>query len=138
MSKNNNLRLLLKSLKQASHNDLPLFVFPKTGVKYIAQVVRQLHESGLIQGYEDRGHYYILRLKQTYWKGWGRPVKSLLAITGVPRVRKRDTLKHKSIKKIQFIEGSAYTLVVSTDRGVLSGAGATQLGVGGFPLVRAS
>ena len=102
------------------------------GSKLKASVAEVLTEEGYIEGYEETeedGGKKTLELSLSYKKG--KPV-----IEGVERESKPSRRVYVSKDEIPEVLGGLGTAVLSTSKGLMSGKGAREKGVGGELLLK--
>ena len=130
------LRYLLSSIRRAVLDDRLVLTFPKVKFKY-SEILSLFCAEGLIESFEERGNYLVIRLKYTYWKTWGKPISALVDIGPMKRVRRKDTIVWRDLAKKQHLEGDGILHVISTDRGIISSRSAVKKHLGGIPLIKA-
>jgi len=129
----NDIRYLIASLKRASLQGLSIITLPYRGRE--TQVLSILHAGGFIQSFERRGQYIIVYLKQTYWVGWGRTLKSLQSIDPIIHIKK-PSISASKYNKLTRNLGDAFCVVISTDRGLMTNADRSKQ-IGGILMFKA-
>jgi len=129
------LRRLIAALGRAAKNDQKCLAISKSQFKY-KSVLQILCSEGFIQSFEEKGDFVSLRLKQSFWKTWNRPIKAIQAISVVKGRKKRHTFRASQVKKLQLLQGNAVSFIFSTNKGIVSGQQAVTQRLSGIPLLQ--
>jgi small subunit ribosomal protein S8 len=119
---------MLTRIRNAARARHPSVEMPTSRMKRaIAEVLR---DEGYIEGFEERGEppHRVLRVHLRFAPGT-RTRDSVL--TGIKRVSKPGLRVYTKANQIPRVFGGLGTAVLSTPRGVISGAKARRLNVGG-------
>jgi small subunit ribosomal protein S8 len=96
--------------------------------KLKSEIVRILNEEGYIQSYEIHKEENTSGIISVYLK-YNKEKNS--SITGIKRVSRPGLRVYVKKDEIPRVLGGLGTVIISTSRGVLTGAGAKKLGIGG-------
>ncbi|NQT67178.1 MAG: 30S ribosomal protein S8 [Actinobacteria bacterium] len=96
--------------------------------KLKTEIARTLDEEGYIRSYEIRKDENVGGLIKIYLK-YDKDKKSV--ITTLKRISKPGLRVYAQKDEIPMVLGGLGTVILSTSKGVLTGAGAKKLGVGG-------
>lgn len=127
-------RHLLSCISKAVKNNQKSIILKINQVKnfYILDVICK---HGFIQGYEVRGHYIIVSLKQVYRNSITISAeKSLNSIIPIKRKKNSCSISAKEWNSLTRLSGSSACYIISTDRGIYDNR--NKLNIGGFPLLK--
>ena len=114
--------------KNASSAKKESFIAPFSRLK--AEVARILQEEGYIWSYEvdTTGAHPVIRVKNKF-AGAGATARAV--VTGIKRVSKPGRRQYVQVSEIPRVLGGLGIAILSTPRGVMSGAQAKKQRVGG-------
>ena len=130
MSVNDPIADMLTRIRNAMGVGQPLVAMPSSTLK--AEVARIFKEEGFIEGFEvtegEKPYEKVLRLRLKYTgeRRDRRPV-----ITGLVRVSRPGRRVYTRKQDIPWVLSGMGIAILSTPKGVMTGARARQLGVGG-------
>ncbi len=127
-------RHLLSSINRAIKNNQKNVVLRINQVKNF-HILNIICKHGFIQGYEVRGLYIIVFLKQIYRNSMSISVeKSVSDIKPIKRKKNMSSITAKNWNRLTNLSGSSACYIISTDRGIFDNRHKTN--VGGFPLLK--
>jgi small subunit ribosomal protein S8 len=135
MSVNDPIADMLTRVRNGLLTGLSVVAMPSSKIK--VEIARILKEEGFIEGYEDvegeKSFERVLRvrLKYTGERRQRRPV-----ITGIVRVSRPGRRVYTQKTEIPWVLAGMGVAILSTPKGVMTGARARQLNVGGEVLCK--
>lgn len=135
MSVNDPIADMLTRVRNGLLTGQSVVAMPSSKIK--VEIARILKEEGFIEGYEDvegeKSFERVLRvrLKYTGERRQRRPV-----ITGIVRVSRPGRRVYTQKTEIPWVLAGMGVSILSTPKGVMTGARARQLGVGGEVLCK--
>jgi ribosomal protein S8 len=131
----NEFRHFLSLIRIAMLDDRAVITFSKR--KFIYESIMQaLLAAGFIAGFEERGEFVIVRLKQTYWQSAYKPLLAFTEITRLKRIRRKNTISKQDVFKLQRLKGHSEHFFISTDQGIQTNFNSSRSQKGGIPLFR--
>ncbi len=130
MSVNDPIADMLTRIRNGVLVGLSVVAMPNSSIK--TEIARILKEEGFIEGYEeaegDKPTQKVLRIRLKYVgeRRQRRPV-----ITGIERVSRPGRRVYTRKEDIPWVLSGMGVAILSTPKGVMTGARARQIGVGG-------
>ena len=130
MSVNDPIADMLTRIRNGVTNGQPVVAMPNSKIK--AEIAKILKDEGFLEGFEvvddEKTTFKVLRLKIKYIgeRRERRPV-----LSGIERVSTPGRRIYTNKKGIPWVLSGLGVAILSTPKGVMTGARARQLGVGG-------
>ena len=127
-------RHLLSSVSKAVKNNQKFVILRKNQISNF-RILDIICNHGFIQGYEVRGNYVIIMLKQLYKSSNNiTPNKAFESIKLIKRKKNCSSISASKWKQIINISGHAACYVISTDFGIIDSK--SKIHSGGIPLLK--
>ena len=127
-------RHLLSSVSKAVKNNQKFVILKKNQISNF-QILDIICSHGFIQGYELRGNYIVIMLKQLYRSSNNiTPNKSFESIKLIKRKKNCNSISASKWKQIINVSGHAACHIMSTDLGIIDSK--SRVHSGGIPLLK--
>jgi small subunit ribosomal protein S8 len=135
MSVNDPIADMLTRVRNGLLTGLSVVAMPSSKIK--VEIARILKEEGFIEGYEDvEGEKSFERVLRVRLKYTGERRQRQPVITGIVRVSRPGRRVYTQKTEIPWVLAGMGVAILSTPKGVMTGARARQLGVGGEVLCK--
>lgn len=135
MTTTTELKNIILAIKVATISSRASIVLPIKTYNHI-KVLKMLKLYGFINSFEIRGKYLVVGLQQAYSHNAGKGFPSFITVQNLHRISRKNTIIARKISKVERELGNFQTSFFSTDQGIITGQGAANRCVGGFPLFR--
>jgi len=92
----NEFQQLLSIIRLAVLDNRKVVTFSSKQHKY-STILKHLCNLGFINGFEERGGFLIVRLKQVYWSSYYKPAPAFTEIKAFNRIKRKATIASRDI-----------------------------------------